>query len=56
MKTGFSLKTKLERFIIRERSFLTKTTQSENLRADIAYVVARLFRQCQTPQGAQKCL
>ena len=31
-------------------------TQSGNLRAAIAYVIARRFRQCQTPQSAQKFL
>ena len=31
-------------------------TQSGNLRAAIVYVIARLFRQCQTPQSAQKFL
>ena len=31
-------------------------TQSGNLRPAIVYVIARLFRQCQTPQSAQKFL
>ena len=31
-------------------------TQSGNLRTAIVYVIARLFRQCQTPQSAQKFL
>ena len=30
-----------------------EVTQSGNLRAAIVYVIARLFRQCQTPQNAQ---